>query len=145
MTKSTFGLPGSRCFSLVVAGALAWLVSLGLPAIALPGGETYRGVRILLDGWRAVALGIPAWCANPALVVALAGVALKRYGVAALLSGLSLALAASSLGARWFAALGGTMLPDFVFEVGFFLWISSTLVVFAGACCGALQQHGKLM
>jgi hypothetical protein len=133
-------MSGSRsfaCSSLVALGTLVWLLSLGLPAISLSGGETYRGVRVLLDGWRAVRLGIPAWCANPTLLAAILLVALKYYRSAIAASGLSLILAASTGAVRWLAARNGTPLPDFEFEPGVLVWVGSTCTVLAGTCCAA--------
>jgi hypothetical protein len=118
-------------------------VSLLLPAIALPGGEAYAGFRVLLEGWRSVALGIPSWCANPLLVLAL-GLLVTRYDRAAtLVSGLSLVFAVSSVAAPWFAGLNSVTLPDFQFRTGFFLWLSSPFAVFAGAGCRVWQSSRR--
>lgn len=133
----------SVCFSLVAFGAFAWLASLALPAIALPGGDAYSGLRILLEGWRSVSLGIPSWCANPALVLALVLSVLQRERSAAVVSGLSLVVAVSSVAAAWFASLNAVTLPDFQFRSGFFLWLSSPFAVFAGTCCRVLHSSSS--
>ena len=130
-----YGSRNFACSSLVALGGLLWLLSLMLPAISLPGSEAYRGVRVLLEGWRSVRYGIPAWCANPAFVVAVVLVVLKRHRSAALVSGLSLILAASSGATQWIAARIGTPLPSFAFEPGVVVWIGATAIVFAGTCC----------
>ena len=135
MTKSTFASRSSVCSSLVLGAALAWLGSLCLPALAPSGGPSYTGLRVLLEGWRGVAIGIPSWCANPAFVVACALLVAQRVRAAAGLSGLSLILASSSFAARPLAALVGNTLPQFEFRFGFFLWISSTLALFLGTFC----------
>ena len=130
-----FGSRSSASSSLIALAALAWLFSLWLPAIAVPGVDAYRGLRVLLEGWRTLSLGIPAWCANPAFAVALVLVAWKRQRTALVFSGLSLILAVSSVAAARFAALAGTTLPDFELMSGTYVWISSTLCLFVGIAC----------
>lgn len=135
-----FGSRNFACSSLVALGGLLWLVSLMLPAISLPGIEAYRGVRVLLEGWRSLRFGAPAWCANPVLLIAVALIVLKQHRSAAIASGLSLILAASSGATRWLAARNGTPLPSFAFEPGVLIWIGSTAIVFAGACCAVWSR-----
>jgi len=136
VTRLTSGSHVSLCASLGGLGALAWLAALVLPAVALPSGETISGARVLLEGWRAVSLGVPSWCANPAFGIALVLGMMQRHRAAAVASGLSLAFATTSFVAPWLAALGGVRLPEFEFASGFAVWITALALVCAGACCG---------
>ena len=135
VTKSTFASRSFVCSSLVVVATLAWLGSLSLPAIASSGGTGYTGLRVLLEGWRTLALGIPSWCANPAFIIAWGLLVAQRVRAAAVMSGLSLMLAASSIAAPTFAGMAGNTLPQFEFRLGFFLWISSIFALFLGTFC----------
>jgi hypothetical protein len=106
-----------------------WGLSLALPAVAITGGPVLRGADLLLRGWEPLDSGVYAWLANPLFLIA-AGLCVggaRRIARAAAL--LALALAATTFRAAAALERAGTVVPDFTFASGLYVWLAAIVVL----------------
>jgi hypothetical protein len=113
------------------AFAVAWAISLVLPAVRFDNGQVLSGAAVLEQGWQAVRIGVVAWYANPLFLLSLVIGCSQWLRTAAVASGAALLLGLSSLAAPLMAGLVGTRLPSLSFELGFYLWLGVIALYFA--------------
>jgi hypothetical protein len=104
--------------------------------VGFPSGERSdgRGFHLLLVGWMGVLAGIPAWLANPVLVLAWY-VALRRmHQLSFILSLVALVLMLSFLAVSEVeGSASGQPSPVTGYGVGYWLWVASALAQGIGA------------
>ncbi|XXF79349.1 hypothetical protein P2318_06240 [Myxococcaceae bacterium GXIMD 01537] len=121
-----------------IASLVLFIIACATPAMVCfktssGGDETMFGFVLLLLGWLGVVDMNFGWFANPPLALALLFLALRKFTVSAVLSGLALLIALSSL--SWYihpmsADEGGVGRLILKYpHVGFFCWVGSILVV----------------
>jgi len=121
-------MPLSRLAALL-AIALAWAASLVLPAVGARGGPTWTGLELLLLGWEGAREGVFAWFANPLFVAALTAAALRRDGIAGVISAAAAMLALTSLAAEDILRGRIESVPELTFGAGFYLWIVAVIAL----------------
>lgn len=137
--KSTFEsrLSTRVRFSYAIAVAM-WTASLFLPAAQLNGSMRLIGYRVFMIGIDAISAGMPGWFANPCLVAAIIAGIMHRWLLATVLSGIACMFTLTSFYAPALARANGLPIEDVVFEVGFFLWLAASSLIFATSACAWL-------
>lgn len=118
--------------------ALAWLGSLGLPALTV-GSRALSGLDILLQAHQALPFGVFGWCANPLFLIGSAAAQLRRTDIAFVTSGCGLVLALTSFSAAETIRKAGTALPQTRLDSGFYLWLAAFSLLFA--LCALAQMR----
>lgn len=114
----------------VAALAVAlWIISLALPAVAISGGPAIRGSDLLLRGWEVLDSGVYAWLANPLFLVAAVLCIGGARRIARALVLLALVLAVTSFRAAAALERAGTVVPDFTFASGLYVWLAGFVVL----------------
>jgi hypothetical protein len=97
------------------------------------------GMMLLLIGWLGVLTAIPAWLANPALLMAWATLFVRQRLVAVVVAGLALGFSLSFLAQRDILVNeGGGKSAIVGYGPGYWLWIASIGVLLVGASLGMI-------
>ena len=128
----------------LLAIAVAWAVSLALPALGARGGAAWTGLELLLQGWEGARHGVFAWFANPLFLVALTAALMRRDVFAGVVSVAAVALALTSLAAE--GILRGRMggVPELTFGAGFYLWLVAVIGLCLRSWAAAYLSRRKL-
>ena len=128
------------------------LVSMAMFAASLPfgcftcGDASINSLMVLLVGWMGMFKGgaNSTWIANPLLAMSWLFFALRSYVTASVVSLLASALAFSFLFCHGVATdEGGADHPIVSYQIGYWLWLLSCLIMFAGSFYSLLISKEK--
>jgi hypothetical protein len=127
---------------LVLGGLCLFVLSLLLPAILSDSFPAQSGLELLRQRAEFSRNGIYAWYANPLLAVALVLCWLGLFR-----SGLATAVVAALLALSIFLAPGaleraGTVVPEFRYGLGFYMWLGAVACALAAASAGLAANRG---
>jgi hypothetical protein len=119
--------------AIVLSSSVVFLLSLATPSL-LVRGEAGFGVTYFLLGWLGPVGAEFAWFANPCIWIANSKIRSSDYREARAFAGLALALILS----MWFRGTilvneGGGRSQIAAFQVGYWLWAISALMLFVGS------------
>lgn len=108
---------------LLAASGLLYLTSLALPALLFAQHAPLPGYEALAWGWWGLLTGDPAWYANPAYVVTIVLMGMRRFGAALVAAAFAVLVGGSSFLAKawWFNEGSGT--PIAALGTGFYVWL----------------------
>lgn len=128
-----------------LAAALAWTLSLVLPALAA-GGRGFTGFELLVQGWQGVSRGVFAWFANPLFVLAFIFALLARHAIAAALAAAAMLVGGTSAFVESALRERMTSVPEIDLRVGFYVWMLALTVLCLHSLTRALSsrspEHG---
>lgn len=108
---------------LLAASGLLYLTSLALPALLFAQHTPLPGYEVLAWGWWGLLTGDPAWYANPAYVVTIVLMGMRRFGASLVAAAFAVLVGGSSFLAKawWFNEGSGT--PIAALGTGFYVWL----------------------